>query len=142
MSPIPNINLKQTLHSGSYRLWRQLWLFPIVIAIIAATNVGCGAPATGRIVGIVSQSGGYGNPGPYTFLTEAKIVITRQDVFDHTSYTTYSEIDGMYSIDLPPGKYELVASSISPNPGLLSIPGEATVIRNRTTIVNLDFVFP
>jgi len=58
------------------------------------------------------------------------------------TYSTTVTADGVFGFSLPPGRYELNATMISPNQGDQATPEEVTVKSNGVAKVTLYFNYP
>jgi iron complex outermembrane recepter protein len=76
------------------------WLVVLVFALAAEIAVAAGAPQA-RLSGVVRDATGAGVPGA---------LVTAVNQATKASYTAATAVDGSYSIDLPPGAYQVTAT--------------------------------
>lgn len=127
---------------------RRTFRLAVVSALVALTLAACApapAPASGRLEGVVHRIGGPAvlgpdgkiiQPTPQPLEAAAVTATLRNDA--GRTYTANSASGGSYAFDLPPGVYEVSATS----GGGRSTTELATVTAGRTSRVDLQFLVP
>jgi len=116
-----------------------------VVVAVSGAVLGLGACSSlpGGVPGLV-QGKLYAVSGinPEGWPVEAAEVTATRIGGSGQTYTTTVTADGMFVFSLPPGRYELNATMISPNQGDQATPEEVLVKSNGLVKVALYFNYP
>ena len=132
-------------HSHTSRAIVRFCSSLVVVVAVSGAVLGLGACSSlpGGVPGLV-QGKLYAVSGinPEGWPVEAAEVTATRIGGSGQTYTTTVTADGMFVFSLPPGRYELNATMISPNQGDQATPEEVLVKSNGLVKVALYFNYP
>jgi len=127
-------------HHARHWLWLAVPLATMVLLSVGACAGLAGGP-TGHVTGIVAARSGSVSPTP-TPVTATVTATPSAGTSGHT-YSTQTGADGSYSLNLPPGTYELSAVRTGQSAGDLATPeDDVTVVAGDTVRVDLYVNYP
>lgn len=107
--------------------------------LLALTLASCANPAVGRLAGVVYTKGGRdARVDP----AEATLTATPKAGDAAGPHTVRTAGDGSFSLDLPPGAYELTGTLITRIPGGVTTPQDVTIVAGETTSVEVYAIYP
>jgi len=127
--------------SGMRRLCRSWWVIAVVSIFSATVLASCVGPSdystTGYVAGVVYSRSGI-NPNPQA-VEGAEVIATQIGSDSEQTYTTTTVSNGSFNFDLPPGTYELNATTTTK---LYASPEKVTVAAGTITNVEVYINIP